>query len=130
MNTAVEYDTTVTKSQIAGLLRKANIVRYSTVAGGKSTLRDVTRKHAHYSGIEVIENATQFNVARRDSRPRWKKVTTGKFEVIFTHGYNGQRFSQKEANEILNQAVAALVANGFVIVSENFRGYTVAKVGA
>lgn len=128
--TTLEYDLTVTKSQIAGILRKANIVRYKKEAGGKSVLRDIQTNYAYYSGVEVIEQASSFNVNSRDMRPRYVKLTTGKFNVSFTHGYNGTKFSQAEANEILNQAISALITNGFVIVSENSFGYTVAKVNA
>jgi len=124
-----QYDKTVTKAQIAGILRKANVVRYKKVAGGKSVLRDITRNYAYYSGVEVIEQASSFNVNGRNLRPRYVKVSTGKFNVEFTHGYNGQKFTQEEATQILNQAIAALIAQGFTIVSENSRGYIVAKEG-
>jgi hypothetical protein len=127
MTTAtVEYDKTVTKQQIAGILRKANIVRYKKEAGGKSVLRDVKRRYSHYSGIEVIEQASSFNVNPRNLRPKYVKHTTGKFIVQFTEGYNGQKFTNEEASTILNQAIAALVAEGFVVVSDKY-GYIVAK---
>jgi hypothetical protein len=60
-------------------------------------------------------------------RPRYKKVSTGKFNVEFTHGYNGQKFTQEEANEILNKAIAALIDNGFIVVNDHSRGFTIAK---
>lgn len=129
MNTIVEYDTTVTKAQIAGILRKANVVRYKKVAGGRGVLRDIKMNYAYYSGIEVVEQASSFNVNPSNLRPRYVKISKGKFNIEFIHGYNGQKFSQEKANEILKQAVSALVANGFVIVDENYRGYIVAKVG-
>ena len=125
--TTVEYDKTVTKQQIAGILRKANVLRYKKVVGGKSVLRDVNRRYAHFSGIEVIEQATSFNVNPRNLRPKYVKSTTGKFIVQFTEGYNGQKFTNKEASTILNQAIAALVAEGFTVVSDKY-GYIVAKV--
>jgi len=128
IETVEQFDTTVTKAQIAGILRKANIVRYKTVAGGKSVLRDVTRNYAHYSGIEVIEQATSFNVNSRNLRPKYVKHSTGKFIIQFTEGYNGQKFTKEEAATILNQAIAALVAEGFMIVSDKY-GYIVAKAG-
>lgn len=123
----MEYDTTVTKQQIAGVLRKANVVRYKKVAGGRGVLRDIKRNYSYYSGVEVIEQASSFNVNPRTMRPRYKKVSTGKFNVEFTHGYNGQKFTQEEANEILNKAIAALVANGFIVVNDHSRGFTIAK---
>jgi hypothetical protein len=125
----VEYDTTVTKQQIAGILRKANVVRYKKVAGGRGVLRDIKRNYAYYSGVEVIEQATSFNVNPSNLRPRYTKISTGKFNVEFTHGYNGQKFTQEEASQILTQAITALVVNGFIVVAESSRGYIVAKAG-
>jgi hypothetical protein len=123
----MEYDTTVTKQQIAGILRKANIVRYKKVAGGKSVLRDITRNYAYYSGVEVIEKSTSYNKNPRTLRPRYIKVSTGKFTVEFTHGYNGQKFTQEEAKEILNKAIAALIDNGFIVVDDHSLYFVVAK---
>lgn len=123
----MEYDTTVTKQQIAGILRKANVVRYKKVAGGRGVLRDIKRNYSYYSGVEVIEQASSFNVNNSNFRPRYVKITTGKFNVEFTHGYTGQKFTQEEANEILNKAIAALVANGFIVVNDHSRGFVVAK---
>ena len=111
-------DKSVTKVQIAGILRKAKIVRYRKVSAGGSMLRDIRTHYAHYSGVEVTENATSFNVASRNSRPQYKKVTTGEFDITFTHGYSGQKFTEEEAAVILNQAVEALKANGFVVIAE------------
>ena len=128
MTTAtVEYDITVTKQQIAGILRKAKIVRYRKEAGGKSVLRDVKRNYAYYSGVEVVEYASSFNVNPRHLRPKYVKHSTGKFGIQFVDGYNGQKFTNEEASTILNQAIAALVAEGFIVVSDKY-GYIVAKV--
>jgi hypothetical protein len=122
----MEYDTTVTKQQIAGVLRKAKIVRFKKVSGGQSVLRDVKTNYAYYSGIEITEQCMSFNISP-SNRPRYAKISTGKFYVEFTHGYNGQKFTQQEAKEILDKALAALVDNGFVVVSENTFNTIVAK---
>lgn len=128
MTTTVEYDKTVTKQQIAGILRKANIVRYKKEAGGKSVLRDVKRNYAYYSGVEVVEYASSFNVNPRHLRPKYVKHSTGKFGIQFVDGYNGQKYSNEEAKTILKQAIDALVSEGFMIVSDK-HGYIVAKAG-
>jgi len=129
MTTTVEFDKTVTKNQIAGILRKANVVRYKRTTGGKSVLRDIRNNHSYYSGIEVIEQATSYNVNPSNLRPKYVKSTTGKFIVQFVHGYSGEKFTQEQASTILKQAIDALVSEGFMIVSDKY-GYIVAKVGA
>lgn len=114
---AVEIDTEVTKSQIAGILRKAKIVRYRSEAGGKSVLRDIGRNHATYSGIEITERAHTYNKnAGKNLRPRWIKISEGKFDIDFVSGYNGESYTTSEAVEIRNQALQALLEAGFVQV--------------
>ena len=128
MNAVVEYDTTVTKAQIAGILRKANVVRYKKIRAGASVLRDIKTNYSYYSGVEVVENATSFNVSATGFRPHYVKTKFGTFTISFQHGYTGQKFTAEEGTTILNQAVAVLLANGFTITNENKFGITVAKV--
>ena len=129
MTTEIKYDVTVTKAQIAGILRKANIVRYKKIRAGASVLRDIKTNYSYYSGVEVIENGVSFNVSASGFRPHYVKTKFGTFTISFTHGYTGQKFTTEEGTAILNQAITVLVANGFVIVKENQFGITVAKVG-
>lgn len=128
MNATLEYDLEVTKWQIAGILRRANIVRFRKVTGGQSRLRDVKANVSYYGGIEVTEIATAYNVNGKNMRPKYVKETTGKFTINFVQGYEGKHYESEEANAILKEAIAALIADGFTVVHENFLGYTVAKV--
>jgi hypothetical protein len=130
MNAVVEYDTTVTKAQIAGIFRKANVVRYKKIRAGASVLRDIKTNYSYYSGVEIVENAVSFNVSASGFRPHYVKTKFGTFTISFTHGYTGQKFSTEEGTTILNQAITTLLANGFVIISENKFGITVGKVVA
>ena len=124
----VEYNKEVTKAQIAGILRKANIVRYRKVSAGQSVLRDIKTHYAHYSGVEVTERCSYLDISGRNSRPQYQKITTGTFDIRFTHGYTSKKFTAEEGATILNQAIEALKANGFVVISEHdLSGFCVAK---
>lgn len=119
MNTTdMTLDTEVTKAQIAGVLRKAKVVRYREVAGGKSVLRDVHRNIASYSGIEITEVATHFNKnAGKAMRPRYIKISTGVFYAKWVDGYNDATpATPPQRSEAYATTITALENAGFTIL--------------
>lgn len=124
-----QIDTEVTKNEVAGILRKAKIVRTRKVVGGKSTLRDVTRNETTYSGVEITERKFTYNRnANKPLRPRWEKVSEGKFDIAFTYGEDSNDYTKEEAIAILDNALKALLTAGFIQVDG--LKYRVAKMVA
>ena len=124
MTTTIELDTEITKVQIAGVLRKAKVVRYRDVVGSKSRLRDIRNNHSSYSGIAITEKCSVYNRNKSTNlRPHWVKDSTGEFSLVWYNGYNDQvEFTSEQIAQEFTKALNALVNAGYTILesSTNF----------